>query len=126
MHEILSSGADPEPPLPGGLVTNEAEGFTEARSAERGREERGDPLPLVGVRGSPPGNFGKFASKWCILSAFRGYLCTYLQLKIYIKNVSFYKHFVSNFLPYLREKGRDLPQSYDKSPYTKGNVKRAK
>ena len=37
----LPTGADPEPPLPGGggggaQVTNEAEGFTEARSAERG------------------------------------------------------------------------------------------
>ena len=35
-------------------------------------------------------SFGKFAAKWCILSAFRGYLCTYLQLKIYMKNVSHY------------------------------------
>ena len=79
----------------GALVTNEAEGFTEARSAERGGWG-GHPLPLVGVRGSPPGNFGKFASKWCILSAFRGYLCTYLQLEIYVKNVSHYKHTPDN------------------------------
>ena len=37
------TGADPEPPLPGGgaQVTNEAEGFTEARSAERGRVGEG-------------------------------------------------------------------------------------
>ena len=36
------AGADPEPPLPGGAqVTNEAEGFTEARSAERGRVGEG-------------------------------------------------------------------------------------
>ena len=27
---------------------------------------------------------------------------------------------------YIREKGRDLTQSYDKSPYTNRNVKRAK
>ena len=27
---------------------------------------------------------------------------------------------------FLREKGRDLTQSYDKSPYTNRNVKRAK
>ena len=27
---------------------------------------------------------------------------------------------------YLKEKGRDLTQSYDKSPYTNRNVKRAK
>ena len=33
-----NTGADPEPPLPNGpQVTNEAEGFTEVRSAERGR-----------------------------------------------------------------------------------------
>ena len=50
------TGADAEPPLPGGggaQVTNEAEGFTGARSAERGRVGEGvtpPPLPLVGVR----------------------------------------------------------------------------
>ena len=40
---LIVSGADPEPPLPGGgaQVTNEAEGFTEARSAERGRVGEG-------------------------------------------------------------------------------------
>ena len=55
----LLTGADPEPPLPGGAqVTNEAEGFTEARSAERGRVGEGvTPLPQVGVRGASPGNF---------------------------------------------------------------------
>ena len=67
-------------------MTNEAEGFTEARSAERGRVGEGVTPPA----GGGPENFGKFASKWCILSAFRGYLCTYLQLKIYMKNVSHY------------------------------------
>ena len=30
------------------------------------------------------------------------------------------------FIEELREKGRDLTQSYDKSPYTNRNVKRAK
>ena len=55
--ESFSSGADPEPPLAGGgvQVTNEAEGFTETRSAERGRVgEGGHPLPHVGVRGTSP------------------------------------------------------------------------
>ena len=90
----------------GALVANEAEGFTEARSAERGRVGEGvTPSRWWGSGGSPPGNFGKFASKWCILSAFRGYLCTYkknyLQLKIYMKNVSHYKHIVSKFLSYI-------------------------
>ena len=42
----IITGADPEPPLPGGggggpQVTNEAKGFTEARSAERGRMGEG-------------------------------------------------------------------------------------
>ena len=31
---------------------------------------RGYPFPQVGVRGSPPENFEKYASKWCILSVF--------------------------------------------------------
>ena len=42
MNESFT-GADPEPPLPGGgaQVSNEADGFTEARSAERGRVGEG-------------------------------------------------------------------------------------
>ena len=64
-------------------MTNEAEGFTEARSAERGR---GSPPPAGGGSGgSPPGNFEIFASKWCILSAFLGNHYTFLTLKIFIK-----------------------------------------
>ena len=56
----------------GAQVTNEAEGFTEARSAERGRVgEGGHPLPQVGVRGASPGNFLKNCIKMvhseCIL-----------------------------------------------------------
>ena len=55
----------------GAQVTNEAEGFTEARSAERGRVGEGVTLSRRwGSGGSPPGNFEIFASKWCILSAF--------------------------------------------------------
>ena len=56
---LVKSGADPEPPLPGGgaLVTNEAEGFTEARSAERGRVGEGvTPSRWWGSGGSPLGN----------------------------------------------------------------------
>ena len=33
---------------------------------------------------------------------------------------------ILQFAALLRQKGRDLTQSYDKSPYTNGNVKRAK
>ena len=51
------TGADPEPPLPGGggaQATNEAEGFTEARSAERGRVGEGvTPSRRWGSGGSP-------------------------------------------------------------------------
>ena len=52
----IGSGADPEPPLPGGAqVTNEAEGFTEARSAERGRVGEGvTPSPQCGGPGGLP------------------------------------------------------------------------
>ena len=32
----------------------------------------------------------------------------------------------SDIFIFVREKGRDLTQSYDKSPYTNRNVKRAK
>ena len=49
------SGADPEPPLPGGAqVTNEAEGFTEARSAERGRAGEGVTPSRRWWSGGPP------------------------------------------------------------------------
>ena len=52
-------------------MINEAEGFSEAQSAERGwGGGRGSPSPAGGVRGSLPENFEIFASKWCILSAF--------------------------------------------------------
>ena len=72
----VRAGADPEPPLPGGgaQVTTEAKGFTEARSAERGRVGEGvTPLPQVGVRGRPPPEFfWEIAPKWCILGAFWG------------------------------------------------------
>ena len=48
-----------------GAPRSEAKGFTEARSAERGRVGEGVPPPAGGVRGggSPPGNFWKIASK---------------------------------------------------------------
>ena len=53
----------------GAQVTNEAEGFTEARSAERGRV--GEWVTAGwGPRGLPTENFEIFASKLCILSAF--------------------------------------------------------
>ena len=50
------AGADPEPPMPGGAqVTNEAKGFTEARSAERGRVGEGViPSRRWGSGGPPP------------------------------------------------------------------------
>ena len=41
----------------GAQVTNEAEGFTEARSAERGREGEGVTPPAGGGPGASPGNF---------------------------------------------------------------------
>ena len=68
----------------GAQVTNEAEGFTEARSAERGG---GHPLPQVGVRGPPPEIFWEIASKWCILSAFWGNQYTFFAPKIYMKRM---------------------------------------
>ena len=50
-----TTGADPEPPLPGGaLVTNEAEVFTEARSAERGRVGEGVTPSRWWGSGAPP------------------------------------------------------------------------
>ena len=52
----------------GAQVTNEAEGFTEARSAERGRVGEGVTGGPGG--GAPPEIFLEIASKWCILSAF--------------------------------------------------------
>ena len=54
------AGADPEPPLPGGggaQVTIEAEGFTEARSAERGRVGEGVTPPAGGGPGDLPRKF---------------------------------------------------------------------
>ena len=53
------TGADPEPPLPGGgaQVTNELEGFTETRSAERGRVGEGVTPSLRWGPGGPPGKF---------------------------------------------------------------------
>ena len=45
------------------------------------------------------------------------------------KSLSGFKVFIFLYLNssrFLREKGRDLTQSYDKSPFTNRNVKRAK
>ena len=53
----------------GAQVTNEAEGFTEARSAERGRVWEWVTAGW-GPGGLPRKIFEIFASKWCILSAF--------------------------------------------------------
>ena len=70
----------------GAQVTNEAEGFTEARSAERGRVGEGvTPSRRWGSGGPPPENFWEIASKWCILSAFWGNQYTFFALKIYMK-----------------------------------------
>ena len=56
----------------------EAEGFTEARSAERGRVGEGvTPSRRWGSGGSPPGNFWKIASKWCILVYFRAVIAKF-------------------------------------------------
>ena len=49
------------------LVTNEVEGFTKARSAERGRVGEGVTPPADEGPGVSPRIFGKYASKWCIL-----------------------------------------------------------
>ena len=51
---------------------NIVERFTLARSAERGRDGEGIPLPAGGGSGSPPGMLWKIASNWFILSAFWG------------------------------------------------------
>ena len=100
-------------------MTDEAEGFTEARSAERVRVGEGvTPSRWWGSGGSPPGNFGKFASKSCLLSAFRGYLCTYLQLKIYMKNVSHYKHIVSKIPLVFKFKMKQFFVLYYESDFT--------
>ena len=66
---LLQTGADPEPPLPGGaLVTNEAEGFTEARSAKRGRVGKGaTPSRWWGSGGFPPGNLHQNGAFWAHL-----------------------------------------------------------
>ena len=46
--------------------------------------------------------------------------CNILQV-----SVKFYFNGCKNWIPVLREKGRDLTQSYDKNPYTNRNVKKA-
>ena len=53
------------PPPRGTQVINEAEGFTEARSAERMRVGEGVTPPAGEF--SPDFFFGEIASKWCIL-----------------------------------------------------------
>ena len=54
-----------------GAPRSEAEGFTEALRAERGRMGEGvTPSGRWGFGGSPPGIFLKIASKWCILVHF--------------------------------------------------------
>ena len=54
-----------------GARSPEAEGFTSARSAERGRVGEGvTPSRRRGYGGPPPENFRKIASKWCILVRF--------------------------------------------------------
>ena len=74
----------------GAQVTNEAEGFTEARSAEKGRVgEEVTPSRRWGSGGPPPEIFWEIASKWCILSAFSGNQYTFLHWKfIWTKCVS--------------------------------------
>ena len=72
----------------GAQVTNEAEGFTEARSAERGWVGEGvTPSRRWGSGGPPPEFFWEIASKWCILSAFSGNQYTFFALKIYMKKM---------------------------------------
>ena len=74
----------------GAQVTNEAEGFTEARSAERGRVGEGvTPSRRWGSGGPPPEIFWDIASKWCILSAFCGNQYTFFCTEnLYEKNAS--------------------------------------
>ena len=78
----------------GAQVTNEAEGFTEARCAERGRVGEGvTPSRRWGYGGPPPEIFWEIASKWCILSAFWGNQYTFFALKfIWKKCVSLNLH----------------------------------
>ena len=76
----------------------EAEGFTdsEARSAERGRVGEGvTPSRRWWSGGSPPGNFWKIASKWCILVYFRAVIA-FQNRKFIWKNLrlSTYKDFI--------------------------------
>ena len=67
MSNFFSSGAQLKT---AGAPRSEAEGFTEARSAERGRAGEGPPPPGGDPGGLPPGNFWKIDSKWCLLVHF--------------------------------------------------------
>ena len=86
----------------GGQVTNEAEGFTEARSAERGGAGEGVILPQVGCGGPPLEIFWEIASKWCILSAFWGNQYTFFALKIYMKKMRLTKFTYRLFIFFLQ------------------------
>ena len=70
-----------------GAQRSEAEGFTEARSAEKGREGEGvTPSRRWGSGGSPPGNFWKIASKWCIPVHFEAVNANFKTENLYEKN----------------------------------------
>ena len=87
----------------GAQVTNEAEGFTEARSAERGRVGEGvTPSRRWGYGGPPPEIFLEIASKWCILSAFWGNQYTFFALKIYMKKMRLTKFTYRLFIFFLQ------------------------
>ena len=80
----------------GALVTNEAEGFTEARSAERGRVGRGSPPPAGRGPGGLPwevlGNLHQNGAFWAHLEVTDAHIYNW---KYIWKNVSHYKHIFS-------------------------------
>ena len=47
-----------------------------------------------------------------------------IRITLFVKSIA-YMYFVNMNSASVRQKGGDLTQSYDKSPYTHGNVKRA-
>ena len=59
-------------------------------SAKRRKGEGGNPLPQVGVRGSPPGNFWKIDSKWCILVHFEAVNANFKTENLYEKKMCLY------------------------------------
>ena len=84
VSNFFSSGAQLKT---AGAPRCEAKGFTEARSAERGRVGEGViPSRRWGSGVPPPGNFLKIASKWCILVHF-GAVNWKFKPKIYMKKM---------------------------------------